>query len=61
METLNDVLEASATAFGAKTALMIKPGFRTRTWSFRDLADVVPRVARVLAEAGIKKGDRVIA
>jgi len=61
VETLNDVLEASATAFGAKTALMIKPGFRTRTWSFRDLADVVPRVARVLADAGIKKGDRVIA
>ncbi len=60
METLNDILEESAAKFGAKDALIIKPGFRTRAWSYRDLAEVVPRVARVLAEAGIHKGDRVL-
>ncbi|OLD10090.1 MAG: hypothetical protein AUJ06_02785 [Chloroflexi bacterium 13_1_40CM_3_70_6] len=60
METLNDILDASAAKFGRHEALMIKPGFRTRTWTYRDLADVVPRVARYLAEAGVRRGDRVI-
>jgi long-chain acyl-CoA synthetase len=60
METLNDILEVSAAKFGSKDALMIKPGFRTRVWTYRDLADIVPRIARHLADAGIKKGDRVI-
>ncbi len=58
--TLNDILEKSAAKFGSKDALIIKPGFRTRAWSYRDLADVVPRIARHLAENGVKKGDRVI-
>src|SRR2546428_252867 len=39
---------------------MIKPGFRTRTWTYRDLEDIVPRTARYLSESGIQKGDRVI-
>jgi long-chain acyl-CoA synthetase len=60
METLNDIIEESAAKFGNKDALIIKPGFRTRAWSYRDLADLVPRVARYLAENGVKKGDRVL-
>lgn len=60
MLTLNDILEESAKKFGNKPALIIKPGFRTRTWSYRDLSDVVPRIARHLADSGIRKGDRVI-
>ena len=40
METLNDILEESARKFGGKDALMIRPGFRTRAWSYRDLNDV---------------------
>ena len=60
MKTLNEILDASAERFGKKPALMIKPGFRTRTWSYRDLADLVPRVAGYLAAAGIKRGDRVV-
>lgn len=60
MKTLNDILDASAERFGKKPALMIKLGFRTRTWSYRDLADLVPRVAGYLAAAGIKRGDRVV-
>ncbi|HET8569174.1 MAG TPA: AMP-binding protein [Candidatus Limnocylindria bacterium] len=58
--TLNDVVEVSAERFGDKAAFLIKPAFRTLTWSYRDLADVVPRVARVFADGGIRKGDRVI-
>ena len=60
METLNDILEESARRFGGKDAFIIRPGFRTRAWSYRDLNDVVPRVARYLKDAGLKKGDRVV-
>jgi long-chain acyl-CoA synthetase len=60
VETLNDIIEESARKFGSKDALMIRPGFRTRAWSYRDLNDVVPRVARHLSESGMKKGDRVL-
>jgi hypothetical protein len=42
--TLNDILEESAAKFGDKDAFIIKPGFRTRTWTYRDLADIVPRI-----------------
>ncbi|HKW78646.1 MAG TPA: AMP-binding protein [Candidatus Limnocylindria bacterium] len=59
--TLNDIIEESAAKFGNKDALIIKPGFRTRAWTYRDIADVVPRIARYLADGGIRKGDRVIA
>ncbi|HUG07181.1 MAG TPA: AMP-binding protein [Candidatus Limnocylindria bacterium] len=60
METLNDILEESARRFGSKDALMIRPGFRTRAWSYRDLNDVVPRVARYLSDSGMKQGDLVL-
>src|SRR4051812_32519939 len=60
METLNDIVDASAAKFGDKTALLIKPGFRTREWSYRDLAFIVPRIARYLVDSGLKKGERVI-
>jgi len=60
LETLNDIVPASAMRFADKAAFVIKPGFRTRTWTYRDLADVVPRAARSLSETGIKKGDRVL-
>src|SRR5207247_9009996 len=60
LQTLNDIIEVSAEKFGDKDALIIKPGFRTRAWTYRDLADLVPRAARYLSEAGIKKGDRVL-
>jgi long-chain acyl-CoA synthetase len=60
VETLNDILEESARRFAGKEAFIIRPGFRTRAWTYRDLNDVVPRVARYLQDTGIKKGDRVV-
>src|SRR6266545_4395949 len=60
METLNDILEESARKFGGKDALTIRPGFRTRAWRYRDLNAIVPRVARYLSDAGMRKGDRVV-
>jgi long-chain acyl-CoA synthetase len=60
VETLNDIIEASAHKFGTKDALTIRPGFRTRSWTYRDLNEVVPRVARYLKDSGLKQGDRVL-
>ncbi|MBI2323412.1 MAG: AMP-binding protein, partial [Chloroflexi bacterium] len=60
MNTLNDIVPASAQRFPNKAAFVIKPGFRTRIWTYRDLADLVPRAARYLRESGIEKGDRVL-
>lgn len=60
MNTLNEILDASAARFGSKPALIIRPGFRTRVWTYRDLAELVPRVARYLADSGIARGDRVV-
>ncbi len=60
MNTLNDILDVSAARFGNKPALIIRPGFRTRVWTYRDLAELVPRVARYLADSGISRGDRVV-
>jgi len=60
LETLIDLLRDGADRYGDRPALLIKPGFRTRTWSYRDLADLAPRVARVLADQGLERGDRIL-
>jgi len=58
--TLPALLAESARRFERRPALVIRPSFRTHTWTYRDLASVVPRAARVLADAGVAPGDRVI-
>jgi long-chain acyl-CoA synthetase len=58
--TLLDLLRASMARFAHRPALLIRPGFRTRTWTHADLAQLMPKVARVLHEMGLRKGDRVV-
>ena len=58
--TLLDLLRASTDRHARRPALLIKPGFRTRVWTHGDLAEMAPKVARVLADAGLAKGDRVV-
>jgi long-chain acyl-CoA synthetase len=60
METLPGLVAESARRFDRRPALVIRPSFRTRTWRYRDLGELVPRAARVLADAGVGPGDRVI-
>ena len=60
METLQDLVREGARRHAARPALLIRPTFRTRTWRYRDLGERVPRVARLLADAGLTPGDRVI-
>jgi long-chain acyl-CoA synthetase len=59
-DTVIDLLADAAARYDRRPALMIKPAFRTRRWRYRDLAHLAPRVARVLADAGIDPGDRVV-
>jgi len=58
--TLISLLRDAADRYQDRPALLIKPGFRTRIWSYRDLADLAPRVARVLTDQGLERGDRVL-
>ncbi len=60
MENLIELISESARRFDKHPALLIRPSFRTRLWRFRDLARVVPRAARAIADEGVGPGDRVI-
>jgi long-chain acyl-CoA synthetase len=60
MNTLIELVTEGARRHDRRPALLIRPGFRTRVWRYRDLADVVPRAARVLADIGLERGDRYI-
>ena len=59
METVNELIARSIERFGPEPALIIKPGFRTRIWRYRDLGHQVPRIARALVDAGAAPGDRI--
>lgn len=60
METVIELLADAAARHDRRPALLIKPAFRTHRWRYRDLARLAPRVARVLADAGLGPGDRAV-
>ena len=60
MDTLVDLVLDGGRRFADQSALIIRPSFRTRTMTHGDLADLVPRAARILCEAGLGPGDRAI-
>ena len=60
IETLPELVTQVARAHGDHPALRIKPIFRTRTWSYRQIGDLVPRAATLLREQGIEPGDRIL-
>jgi long-chain acyl-CoA synthetase len=59
-ETILQLLERAVRDHGDRPALQIKPGFRTRTWTFDEIGDAVPRIAGVLRGSGIQPGERVL-
>ena len=60
MNTLVELLERSANDFGPNPALLIKPTFRYRVWTYADVWEDAGRVASYLQDRGVKKGDRVL-
>ncbi len=59
-KTLVDFLQACAGEFGDRPALLFKPGFRYQRWSYADLWDSSGRIAALLNERGLTKGDRAL-
>ena len=60
MESLIELTETAVAQHGRRTALLIKPGFRTHIWSYADIGAQVPRVASILRRHGVEPGDRVL-
>jgi len=60
VDTLIELVRDGGDRFGQRPALIIRPSFRTRIMTHGDLAEAVPRAARVLMEAGLGPGDRAI-
>jgi long-chain acyl-CoA synthetase len=60
VDTIIELLERAVAQHGDSPALIIKPGFRTRIWTYADIGDLVPRVAEVLRGANIAPGDRIL-
>lgn len=58
-QDLVSFLNDAAKQFGDKPALFVKPGIRYRSWSYADMWDESGKVASLLQQKGIKKGDRV--
>src|SRR5262245_42990931 len=58
--TLVELLRRSAERFGGLPALMIRPGFRLRTWSYARLWNDSGRMAAFLRSRDVERGDRVV-
>jgi long-chain acyl-CoA synthetase len=60
MDTIIELTEQAVATHGRLRALVIKPGFRTRIWTYADIGEQVPRVAHRLRDEGVQPGDRII-
>jgi long-chain acyl-CoA synthetase len=60
VQTIDRFLEDAARRFEERPALSFKPGFRYLHWSYRDVWEGAGRVASLLQQRGVAKGDRVI-
>ena len=59
METLVDLLRQASERFGSSTALIIKPSFRQQRWSYNRLWEASGKVAALLQQRGLAKGDNI--
>lgn len=59
-QTITQFLDKLAFKFGERDALVFKPGFRYRCWSYRQVWQDSGKIATVLQDHGVQKGDRVV-
>ena len=59
-QTIDRFLQDAARRFDDRAALSFKPGFRYLHWSYREVWEGAGRVAALLQQRGVAKGDRVI-
>ena len=57
---LTKILEENAQKFAKKPAFTMRMGYRTKTFTYKDVYDVSRRVALFLQKNGIQKGDKVL-
>ena len=60
ISSLPELLFDAERRFGPRTALAIRRGLRTETWSYRELAQGARRAAERLRAAGVRPGDRLL-
>ena len=59
-DTLVEFLELAARRYGPRTALLFKPVFRYKRWTYDELWESAGRMATALQRKGLNKGDRVV-
>ena len=59
-ETVVQFLENVALKFRSRDALLFRPGFRYKRWSYADLWEGAGQVATLLQQRGLVKGDRAL-
>ncbi|MCZ6892296.1 MAG: class I adenylate-forming enzyme family protein, partial [Chloroflexi bacterium] len=59
-KTLVRFLQDAADRFGPRPALFFKPSIRYQKWTYTDLWEGAGRVASLLQQRGLNKGDRVL-
>lgn len=57
---LNEILKQSSLKFSDKPALTMKMGFRTKTFTYKEIYSLSKKVAIFLEQNGINKGDKVL-
>ena len=57
-QTIIEFLAGAAERFGERPAVMFKPGIRYQKWSYAELWEDAGRVASLLRERALEKGDR---
>ncbi|MFQ5934103.1 MAG: AMP-binding protein, partial [Dehalococcoidia bacterium] len=60
IDTMVRFLQDRAREFGDRPALLFKAGFRYRRWSYTQVWEETGRVASLLRQRGLAKGDRVL-
>ena len=59
-QTIIEFLAGAAERFGERPAVLFKPGIRYQQWSYDELWEGSGRVASLLRERGLKRGDRAL-
>ena len=59
-DTVVEFLENSVETFGSRDALLFKPGFRYQKWTYARMWEESGKVATLLQQRGLTKGDQVL-
>ena len=61
IKTLGQLIEAASKAYDEKIAFKFRPRFRAVSFTYGESYHLAQAAAKILEEAGLKKGERVVA